>query len=482
MTTKYRFLIYTIYLLATISLVAQQTIIPQRGIKKITSNKLYNNMSVLASPEFGGRAPGEPGGEKAATYIEKQFKKYGLKPYYGNTYRQEFLLYRKSREAVTMKSDEHTFSGNDQIFYMGNRSVNTSAEKELVYIGNANDTILSALDLKNKLVLVNLASLTRSYALINKLEAKGVWGVMGFSDYDSTQFRKTVSFNSRIQKLAGLGYKKPVEPETGIRLYILNNKVLQAFTGLTAAELSKKEINKDNLLVKTVSILSPIVINEIPTWNIAAVIKGSNPSAKAIAVTAHYDHIGQQGSGLCLGADDNASGVSAIMQVASAYKGLKKKPERDIIFIAFGAEELGLLGSEHFMKDYSKDDFFANINIDMIGRRDTATKDNYVYIIGTDKNPFTHNLHQNANRQTVNLNLDYAYNKTSGYGSMINLSDHYHFYKKNIPVIAFFSGLHDDYHTPGDTIEKIDFQLMTKRVQLVFATLYLLVNSESIEN
>ena len=234
------------------------------------------------------------------------------------------------------------------------------------------------------------------------------------------------------------------------------------------------------MLTFRVTMQSPIHIREVTTWNISGVFKGANSTEPPVVVTAHYDHIGKQRGGICWGADDNASGVASIIEVARAYSRIKLKQKRDIVFVAFGAEEVGLVGSEVFMESFEKKDVYANINIDMIGRRDTLTKENYVYIMGTQNNPILHQLHQEANLQTVNLNLDYAYGRETGYGSMMNRSDHYHFYKKDIPVIAFFSGLHNDYHTPLDTLDKIDFPLMTRRVQLVFGTLYLLANSDDV--
>jgi Zn-dependent M28 family amino/carboxypeptidase len=285
-----------------------------------------------------------------------------------------------------------------------------------------------------------------------------------------------------MRSLIGLSKKNTGKVVKGLRSYIINNNQLPALIGFSAAELAQNQWNVDGLIVKNVTMHSPITFSEVPTWNIVGVLKGTDSNAKPVVVTAHYDHVGRQPGGVCLGADDNASGVSAIIQVAAAYAALKKKPVRDIIFVAFGAEELGLIGSEYFMSNFNKEDIFANINVDMIGRRDTISKDNYVYILGTRDKPIIHNLHREANLQTVNLQLDYAYGNEVGSSSMMNRSDHYHFYKKEIPVIAFFSGLHGDYHTPRDTIEKIDFPLMTKRVQLIFATLYLLVNADSLDN
>lgn len=458
-------------------LTAQNPIIPKKGLKRITQAGLYQTMSDLTSQEMAGRAPGTPGGDLAADYIEKRFKDMGLAPFFNGSYRQPFMLYGRDMGPVSLSVNNRQVTGEESIYYLGHYAVNEPVNKEVVYIGDGNDSVLSRLDLTDKLVLVNLNPLTRSYTLINKLQKKQVWGVLGFSAADSSQFDKAVSFNTRIRRMIGLSPKEPAEPSAGVRMFILNNDQLPVITGFSAADLAQTAVDVDRLLTFSATIQSPIHVKEVTTWNIAGVLKGENSKEPPVVVTAHYDHIGQQPSGICWGADDNASGVATIIEVAKAYRRTKSQPQRDIVFVAFGAEEVGLVGSEVFMDSFVRKDVYANINIDMIGRRDTLTKENYIYIMGTHKSPELHRLHQDANIQTVNLNLDYAYERQSGYGSMMNRSDHYHFYKKDIPVIAFFSGLHDDYHTPLDTLDKIDFPLMTRRVQLVFGTLFLLANS-----
>lgn len=461
-------------------LAAQNPVVPQKGVKRITQTGLYQTMSDLTASDMAGRAPGTPGGDLAAHYIEKRFKAMGLAPFFDGSYRQPFKLFGREMGTVSLTVNNQQITGDKSIYYMGHYAVNEPVNRELVYIGDGNDSLLSRIDLTDKLVLVNLNPLTRSYTLINKLQKKQVWGVVGFAAADSSQFDKAVSFNTRIRSLIGLAPIKPAEPSAGVRLYILNNNQLPLITGLSAYELAQTNVDADRLLTFRASIQSPIYIREVTTWNIAAVLKSDNSQEPPLVVTAHYDHIGQQPSGICWGADDNASGVASIIEVAKAYSRIKSKPQRDIVFVAFGAEEVGLVGSEVFMDSFEREDVYANINIDMIGRRDTLTKENYIYIMGTHKNPELHRLHQDANIQTVNLNLDYAYERQTGFGSMMNRSDHYHFYKKDIPVIAFFSGLHGDYHTPLDTLDKIDFPLMTRRVRLVFATLYLLANSDEL--
>lgn len=143
--------------------------------------------------------------------------------------------------------------------------------------------------------------------------------------------------------------------------------------------------------------------------------------------------------------------------------------------MATTAEEKGLLGAHYFVDhpEFHTFDLKANINIDMIGRRDSTHKKNYIYLIGTRHHPEFMELHKKANTLVDSLQLDYAYDNQTGFGNFLNLSDHYAFHKNNIPIIAFFGGLHADYHKISDTPDKIEFTEMTNRVRLIFATAFL---------
>jgi Zn-dependent M28 family amino/carboxypeptidase len=187
------------------------------------------------------------------------------------------------------------------------------------------------------------------------------------------------------------------------------------------------------------------------------------------------------------GADDDGSGTVALLEIAQAFMQAKKDgygPKRSILFLHVTGEEHGLHGSRY----YSENPLFpiastiADLNIDMIGRRDDAHKDNgnYVYLIGSDRlSTDLHNINEAANKKYTHLALDYTFNARNDPNQFYFRSDHYNFAKKGIPIIFYFNGVHDDYHQPGDEPQKIEYNLLAKRAQLVFATAWELANREN---
>jgi len=221
--------------------------------------------------------------------------------------------------------------------------------------------------------------------------------------------------------------------------------------------------------------------------NIWAYFEGTDKKEEIIVITAHYDHIGMKNGEIYNGADDNASGTSALLEIAKTFADAKKAgytPKRSILFLHVTGEEYGLHGSRYYTDNnpiFPLENTITNINIDMIGRRGYGKEnnDNYVYVIGSDKlSTDLHKLSERAN-QYIGLELDYTYNDLNDPNKFYYRSDHYNFAKKGIPAIFYFDGIHDDYHQTTDTLEKIDFALMTKRTKLVFALAWKLANAEN---
>ena len=219
--------------------------------------------------------------------------------------------------------------------------------------------------------------------------------------------------------------------------------------------------------------------------NVLGFIKGTDISDETLIITAHYDHLGKHDTLLFNGADDNASGTSAIMEIAEAFMIAKKEgkgPRRSILIMAVAGEEKGLLGSEHYTKNpvYPLEKTVANLNIDMIGRVDFYhDTSGYIYLIGSDMlSQDLHDLSEKINKKHIGLDLDYTFNSKDDPNKYYYRSDHYNFAKNNIPVIFYFNGLHDDYHKVTDTIEKIDFNKMETITRLIFLTAWEIVNRE----
>ncbi len=205
---------------------------------------------------------------------------------------------------------------------------------------------------------------------------------------------------------------------------------------------------------------------EADVKNVIGVLDGVGPLAnETVVIGAHYDHVGRGGEGSLApgsmeihnGADDNASGTIALIELARRFVAREKKPSRRLVFIAFTGEELGLLGSAHYVKEpvFPLDTTVAMLNMDMVGR----LKDDKLTIFGTGTAPRWEKL-------VDDLGKEYGFQvtkKPGGFGP----SDHSSFYGKKIPVLHFFTGTHRDYHRPGDDWDKINSQGMRRVVEVI---------------
>lgn len=243
-----------------------------------------------------------------------------------------------------------------------------------------------------------------------------------------------------------------------------------------------------------------------PAFNVVGILEGSDPKLKNeyVVITAHYDTLGDEKNldkkQIHNGADDNASGTSSVLEIAEAFAN-GKKSKRSVMIAFYTAEELGLFGSQ-FHTDYEPlvllKNIVANFNLDMVGRSakdgenykrppfgDTTADANSVFVI-TNEEKFgdLKKLHEATNQKTVNLKSDYFYSNLNAPSKLYYRTDSYNFAKHNIPFITYFTGLHQDYHTPRDDIEKVDFSKMERIARLAFATSWQVADLEGelIEN
>lgn len=225
----------------------------------------------------------------------------------------------------------------------------------------------------------------------------------------------------------------------------------------------------------------------LASQNVVAYIEGSEHPEEIVIISAHLDHLGITDGITFFGADDNASGTAALMEMAKAFALAKKEghaPKRSLLFLHLTAEESGLLGSSYYVKHpiFALKNTVANLNIDMIGRVDKIyeqkEEENYIYLIGADRlSKKLHYISEASNAQFTKLILDYKYNDKNDPNRYYYRSDHYNFAYNNIPVIFYFNGDHVDYHQPTDTPDKINYPLLQKRTQLIFSTAWYLANS-----
>lgn len=221
--------------------------------------------------------------------------------------------------------------------------------------------------------------------------------------------------------------------------------------------------------------------------NVIAYIKGSEKPEEVIVITAHLDHEGVKNGQVYNGADDDGSGTVAILEIAKAFKKAKdsgKTPKRSVVFLHVTGEEKGLLGSKYYAENpiFPLANTVTCLNMDMIGRIDDAHKNDpdYIYLIGTDRlSTDLHNVSEEVNKKYVNINLDYRYNAHDDPNRFYFRSDHYNFAKHGIPVIFYFNGIHEDYHQPTDTPDKIEYELLERRTRLIFHTAWEIANREN---
>ena len=248
--------------------------------------------------------------------------------------------------------------------------------------------------------------------------------------------------------------------------------------GIKAGEGSEDYFQKMTLNIKD---------KEVQTENVIAIIEGSEKPEEYLVISSHLDHIGIHDGEINNGADDDGSGTVSLLEIAEAFQlavEAGKGPKRSIIFLHVTGEEKGLLGSKYYTDNplYPLENTIANLNIDMVGRTDPKRVNdnpNYIYLIGSDRLSMElHEISEEVNKATVNIDLDYTYNAHDDKNRFYFRSDHYNFAKNNIPVIFYFNGTHADYHRPTDTVDKIEYDLMETRARLIFATAWELANRE----
>jgi Zn-dependent M28 family amino/carboxypeptidase len=215
-------------------------------------------------------------------------------------------------------------------------------------------------------------------------------------------------------------------------------------------------------------------------------LEGTDLKDQIVVLSAHYDHLGKRGNDIYYGADDDGSGTVSILELAEAFakaKAAGKGPRRSILFLANSGEEKGLFGSQYYSEHptYPLDHTTVDLNIDMIGRIDPNRKigdsTNYVYVVGSDKlSTDLKPVSEGNNKKYSKLELDYKFDDPADPERIYFRSDHYNFARKGVPIIFYFDGIHNDYHRPTDTPDKINYDIMEKRARFVFFTAWEMAN------
>ena len=461
---------------------------------EISEDEIMNHIRYLSHEKRGGRYPGSRGSKDVIAYIIKQLKSYGIQPGVKNSFVQPFEIntdiilgdsnyFKIDDTSLTPETDyiPFSFSGNGTfkgkaIFAGYGFKIETS---DLIW----ND--YESINVKGKWVIVMRHSPERELQHSVFLEHSSLHKKMLVARDEGAL---GIIFVSQVEDLDLYplqyleGYK-----DSGIPVLHLSNssadKILRR-EGWTRKKIQNYMNTKLKPLSFNISgtIKAKINLSQITSRaaNIVGLIKSGNREFRDeyIVIGAHFDHVGNGGhsSGsrkpetltVHPGADDNASGTAGLLELAQKLASQKGRLKRSILLIGFDAEEKGLLGSKYFTENPSVDihKIKAMINMDMIGRM----KDSTFTVGGVGTSPVFENL-----VDSLSAYKNFKLNKTKpGFGP----SDHAPFYSKDIPVLFFFSGFHDEYHTPEDTYKLINLKGQKQILDLVYDVVFNLSRSQ----
>ncbi|HCY00792.1 MAG TPA: hypothetical protein DG754_11685, partial [Bacteroidales bacterium] len=345
---------------------------------------------------------------------------------------------------------------------------------EIVFGGTGTPKELDSIELKGKALLILTNNLRVGALNVQNLaKSKGCALIIVANPTKNQQFsqisrqvnalhsKTTYTIANSKKSVLTRSFSPVADP---IPQILISNQVTSAILGENPLKVWQR-INRN----ETIRTLPPGIklglqfekqTDTINTQNVIGWIPSSRNSGKSIVVCAHFDHLAPQGQNWFPGADDNASGTALLIELAKRFAAKAKRGvefKNNIIFAAFTAEEIGLLGSEHYSKNplFPLDSTTVVLNFDMVGR---ARKQN-----GTKKNLFISgaNSIEKFGKTALQINADtslYIDFKSLAWMSASLLSDHYHFETKGIPAYLLTTGLHSEYHTPLDTPDRICYK------------------------
>ncbi len=461
---------------------------------EITTGELKNHVTYLASDELGGRYPGTDGARKAAEYIRKNLAAAGLELPADSGY-QSFPVVVGQK-----KGDHNTLEINSQQSQPG------VDFEPMPFSGNGEHTapvVFAGYGLKRDgrgITWNDYEGVDVSGRWVMVLRGAPYQGQLKKQFMGQTKDRSKATL---AKDLGAAGLLFVSGPRHDSADYLVNPHIKKGDIGIPALHIKRSIANK--MLPKTsirelensinregkpnsfstnqqIRASAQLFPEKATARNVVAHLKPANAGTKEryIVIGGHYDHLGMGGpntgsrrpdtSAVHNGADDNASGIAAMIELAEKLSAMRDSLRSHFIFVAFDAEEMGLLGSRHFVQTspYDYKDYHAMINLDMIGR---LRNENSLQIggVGTAKESQTI-IRQINDTAAFTLGLS-----QQGYGP----SDHASFYTKNIPVFFLSTGPHLDYHTPADDADKLNYPGMKKVSGFVYSLALRLDNMDS---
>ncbi len=521
-------------------LFTSSTFAQKSGFKSITIEELETHLTYLASDELEGRATGEPGLDLAAKYLAEQAARIGLKPIDGNQdYYQEYTLIKtvqdQSTSSISITRENGSIAEVRKPLYCLNAESDTiDLSGELVFAGygiySAKDNYNSFenIDLKDKIVLVMSRGPMDHDNDISLLQNRdwndlGTWryklnglamrmpkailmvmdprsGYQSIDQYASGMIRYLTS-SSTVKELGN--QRRSMMPDMAAKILFIHSEAADKMLQASGKTLNELQDNIDSSLKPNSFVIPDTRVNiytrydkvEKPVPNVAGLIEGSDPEMRkeAIVFTAHFDHLGVNRRGeIYNGADDNASGTAALIEIGEAFVKQQKDLKRSILILWFSGEEIGLFGSK-FYADHPLiplDQTVANINLDMIGAVRTSRDTGFIYrekvsvvgmdsisVIGGHQSTELLDIH-NKSTKKMGISSDFSMNSPDHPYRYYYRSDHYNFAKNDVPVLFYSTGIHVDYHKPTDNYERINFTKLEKVTELAFLVGYKLATQK----
>ena len=440
--------------LATISASAQLA----RHAAPEVAEQLYLHERYLASDELGGRLPGSEGGAEAAAYIQNVFRQIGLTPLFDERFTQDVKIPDAAKVSPTTNL---LILGKDsakltEAFWPSTLSSNGSAAAPTTWLQYGLPAEVAAAATKGR-----IAVLVRDVP--KELASKA---------------GKAAGLSARIdavRKAGALAVVVLAPANTTPRLDLLRRT---RPVGIPVVEVHHvkwaKRLAKSAKKGKTLSISTDVVAQQITAPNVGGWIDRGKP--RTILIGAHYDHVGlgawgsrkpEQAGQVHNGADDNASGTSALLVLAQMLSKVPSLGDANLAFVAFTGEESGLIGSKHLVETLppALGKVTTMLNLDMVGR---LNRSDSLRVYGTHTG-----IEFRQMLETVPADGFYWDLRDEVFGR----SDHAPFIQKGIPSVFFFTGLHEDYHAPSDDLDKIDLEGMAAVTEAAAAFIQLLVHN-----
>ena len=433
-------------LLLTAGATARSAVVPPGAVA------LSESVSALTAPEMEGRRSGTAGGELAARRIAEWLAAAGLRPGGDRgSYLQSFVLETSSRPGpasrleISAPTQRHLDAGREWIAHGGSRTGEVSGDVIVAGYGadvpEAKYDDYAGVDVRGKIVLVlDGAPSHLANARVTRLD-------------------KLIAATQRgAAAVLIAGDELPAPDKTAVEVALPSATLTRDAADAMLAPAGRTTAEVANALSTTrrpasfptgtrARLRVEKVVDEVRAANVIGILPGTDPAlaSEAVVIGAHYDHLGRADGVVYPGADDNASGSAVVLGLARAFAAAGGA-DRTLVFALFGAEELGLIGSRHYVDHPAVplDRTVAMVNFDMVGRLSGRT----LSVGGGDSG--------NRLRALVTAAAQREGLAPDVHGSPYGPSDHARFYAAGVPVLFFYTGAHSDYHRPSDTADKID--------------------------